>query len=87
MARKPKLVQNTALKLAIVASETRQRDIARSARIHETRLSHIVRGRLVATDRERKSLARVLRLPVEVLFVEPTPAPRKPAMSAPEATA
>lgn len=51
---------NTALKIAILTSGKPQNRIARDARINETTLSHIVRGRRDASPKERERLARVL---------------------------
>jgi transcriptional regulator with XRE-family HTH domain len=59
------------LKFAIVASKKTQRVIARAAEMDETLLSHIVRGRAVATQEERLRLARVLHQPVARLFPKP----------------
>ncbi len=59
---------NKALRHAIVDSEKRQGAIARSARIHHTRLSRIVRGHLEANEKERKALARVLGRSQDELF-------------------
>ncbi len=59
---------NKALRHAIVDSNKRQGAIGRSARIEQTRLSRIVSGQIVPTDRERKALARVLGRPQEDLF-------------------
>jgi hypothetical protein len=59
---------NKALRHAIVDSEKRQRAIARSTRIDETRLSRIITGQLTANDRERKALARILGRPQDELF-------------------
>lgn len=62
------LTPNLALKVAIVESGKNQRLIARKTRIPETRLSHIVRGRLEATAAERASLAKALERPAADLF-------------------
>lgn len=59
---------NFALKVAIVESDKHQREIARLTRIPETRLSHIVRGRMEATDKEREALARALHKSEDELF-------------------
>lgn len=59
---------NLALKTAILASGKLQKRIARAARIDETSLSHIVRGRRPATEIERKRLARVLEKTEADLF-------------------
>lgn len=62
------LTPNLALKVAIVQSGKNQRLIARKTRIPETRLSHIVRGRLEATPDERATLAKTLQRPEADLF-------------------
>jgi plasmid maintenance system antidote protein VapI len=59
---------NIALKMAIFESRKKQKRIAHLARIAETQLSHIVRGRRAATPNEQQRLATVLGKPVEVLF-------------------
>lgn len=61
---------NRALKMAIWDSGKPQIVVAEKAKIHETRLSKIVRGHIAPNDNERKALARVLRLPVDELFPE-----------------
>ena len=48
------------LKAAIQASGRKQKTIARLARIHVTKLSHIVAGRRLPSARERRNLAKVL---------------------------
>jgi hypothetical protein len=63
--------QRTPLHKAIYASGRRQYEIAQKAgNIREPRLSAIASGRLQATPEERKALARVLRVPIAVLFPE-----------------
>lgn len=64
---------NLALKTAILASGKLQKRIARAARIDETSLSHIVRGRRDATAHERKHLARVLGKSEDDLFPSVNP--------------
>lgn len=59
---------NTALKVAIVQSQLPQHEVARRARIRETRLSHIVRGRVEPTEEERERLAKLLRRSQDELF-------------------
>jgi transcriptional regulator with XRE-family HTH domain len=59
---------NLPLKNAIFASGKPQRYIARKANIYETRMSEIVRGRVVPTKEERKRIARALDAPVGQLF-------------------
>ena len=62
--------QQTALKLAIVASGRKQKRIAHLAHIAETDLSHIICGRRQATERQREKLAAVLETPEADLFPE-----------------
>ena len=62
-------VFNIALKLAIFESRKKQKRIAQLARIPETQLSHIVRGRRPPTPRERRRLAAVLGKPEADLFM------------------
>lgn len=57
-----------ALKFAVLASNRRQREVAAVAGIDEGRLSQIIRQRVIATQRERASLAAALNVPVEALF-------------------
>lgn len=59
---------NLALKTAILASGKKQGRVARDARLDETALSHIVRGRREATPVEQERLSRVLGRPVPELF-------------------
>ena len=59
---------NTRLKVAIVSSGRKQKRIAHLAHIDETQLSHIVRGRRLATPAQQQRLARVLGSAVERLF-------------------
>lgn len=60
--------KNKALAHAIVDSDMTQRQIARKARIDETRLSRIISGQTPATPREQKALARVLAKAPSALF-------------------
>lgn len=62
------LIPNIALKVAIVQSGKSQRVLARVARIPETRLSHIVRGRIEPTDKERERISKALQRPADELF-------------------
>lgn len=59
---------NVALKVAIVQSQKQQRAIARRARLSETRFSHIVRGRIEPTSKEKERIAKALSCPVTDLF-------------------
>jgi hypothetical protein len=65
---KRKVVVNVALKTAIFKSGRSQKTISVLARLGETRLSHMVRGRTIGTDKERARLSRVLNVPVTELF-------------------
>lgn len=59
------------LKIALLEAENRgQRasEIADLAKIHETRLSQIVRYRVTPTESEKLRLAGVLQKPVDELF-------------------
>ena len=60
---------NVRLKLAMFESRKKQKRIAKLARIAETQLSHIVRGRREATPQERARLAAVLGKPESDLFI------------------
>jgi transcriptional regulator with XRE-family HTH domain len=63
------LVQlNVALKMAVLESGKEQGEIAALARIHFTRLSQIVRGRVNPTESEQLRLAGVLQKSVDQLF-------------------
>jgi hypothetical protein len=57
------------LKIAILRSTQKtQRRVSLEARIPETRLSALVRGRAAPSSAERDALARVLGYPAEQLF-------------------
>ncbi len=63
------MVPNSALRSAIFESPLRtQRAVAMKARIHETRLSAIIRGREDASDKEKKRLATALDSTIAQLF-------------------
>jgi inorganic triphosphatase YgiF len=64
------MATNLALKVAIVQSGKPQIVIASEAGIHESRLSKIVRGHLLANDDEQKALAKALRRARHELFAE-----------------
>lgn len=65
---------NVPLRVAIAATGERQKDVARRARITPWRLSRIVWQDATATPAERARLSRILKKPVEELFVaEATP--------------
>ncbi len=65
-----KRVLNVALKTAIFGSGKKQKTVARLARINETKLSHIIRGRRPPSEIERANLAKVLGRPEAELFAE-----------------
>ncbi len=55
-------MRNAKLKALIFSMGESQRSIGLSAKIAESRLSHYINGRLELTRRERRSLARVLKI-------------------------
>jgi transcriptional regulator with XRE-family HTH domain len=59
---------NIPLKVAMLESGLEQGEIAKLARIHQTRLSQIVRGRAQPTRSEQLRLAGVLQRPVRDVF-------------------
>ena len=59
---------NMPLKLAILESRRSQIAIAKAARIHESKLSRIIRGHDEPTDAEKKAIARALRRKVDDVF-------------------
>jgi transcriptional regulator with XRE-family HTH domain len=59
------------LKIALIQSGKQQADIADLAKIHNTRLSQIVRGRVSPSESERLRLAGVLQRDVNDLFPSP----------------
>lgn len=61
---------NLALKFAIIESGTSQTVVAAKAEMHESKLSQIINGHRVASETERKRIAKVLRRPVQELFPE-----------------
>lgn len=63
-----KTTTNVALKVAIVQSGKRQRQISIVSRIPEQRLSGIVTGRVEPTDTEKAALARALKKSIDELF-------------------
>ncbi len=56
------------IRLTILESGRTQRDLSLDARIPETRVSAIVRGRVEPTVDEKRALSRVLGRPVDQLF-------------------
>lgn len=59
-----------ALKVAVIQSGKEQGEIAQLAKIHQTRLSQIVRRRVTPTESEKLRIAGVLQKPVEDLFAD-----------------
>ena len=51
------------LKLAILAAEIKQYELARLAQMTETRLSRLATGRAIPTDEERRRLSEALGVP------------------------
>jgi transcriptional regulator with XRE-family HTH domain len=60
--------RNLALKIAIVESGLSQVEVAKAAGIHPSKLSQFVNGHRVASDAERRILARVLKRKPTQLF-------------------
>ena len=65
----------TKVKAALQEKRLHQYELARQVGITETRLSRIVRGRIEATIEEKRKLAQLLELPMDVLFSGLAPAP------------
>jgi plasmid maintenance system antidote protein VapI len=61
-------MKNPILKLIILEKYRFQNDFAQELNIHEVRLSGIIHGRLAATSKEQKKIAKKLGAPVEELF-------------------
>jgi hypothetical protein len=61
---------NIALKVALVHAGSTSRRVAQKARIHETRFSGIVNGRIVPNLAEQRRIARALKTTVDHLFSE-----------------
>jgi hypothetical protein len=59
---------NTKLKLALLQAGRPEWRVAIEAKLSPTKLSRIVSGQRLASDEERKAIARVLGLLVEELF-------------------
>jgi transcriptional regulator with XRE-family HTH domain len=62
---------NTALKVAIIDSGKTQRQVARRARIDETRFSRIITGQVAPFPIERERLAKILKKTELELFPAP----------------
>jgi plasmid maintenance system antidote protein VapI len=62
------MAANPNLKAAIAIRGTTQRQISITTEIPETRLSHIIKGRLAPTSDERVKLSRALRYSPRLLF-------------------
>lgn len=58
------------LKIALLEAGTDQRAVADLARIHETRLSQIIRNKVTPTESEKLRIAGVLQRSVSDLFPE-----------------
>jgi plasmid maintenance system antidote protein VapI len=58
------------LKGIIFESGKNQRQISRETKIPETKLSAFINGRMDLTPKEKKSLARVLKVSEAILFDE-----------------
>lgn len=61
---------NLALKIAIIESRKTQRSVSVLTGIPEVRLSGLVRGKLLASPKERDTLSRVLQRQSSTLFPE-----------------
>jgi|YelNatPaOPRAMG01_1025707.scaffolds.fasta_scaffold614191_1 transcriptional regulator with XRE-family HTH domain len=59
---------NRMLKLKILERFKYQADFAQLVKLREERLSRIVNGRVVPTDRERQRIAEALGIPESELF-------------------
>lgn len=59
---------NRALKVAIVASGRKQKDVAKRAGMDQWRLSRIISEDVAAKPAERARIARVLRTRIDQLF-------------------
>jgi len=55
-------MRNAKLKALIFSLGKNQRSVGVAAKIPESRLSHFINGRLELTQKERKSLAKVLKI-------------------------
>ncbi len=60
--------RNVALKIAILETGRTQRATARRLRMCETRLSKLIAGQGIATERERRRLSQVTGKPESELF-------------------
>jgi transcriptional regulator with XRE-family HTH domain len=61
---------NVALKVALIATGKKQKQIAKRVKISEPRLSTIVRGHDDPTEAERARLSEFLGKPISELFPE-----------------
>lgn len=64
------MTYNIALKAALIERGLRQIDVSAKAGIDNAKFSHIIRGRMVPTQDEKRRIAKVLRLPMYRLFPE-----------------
>ena len=62
--------RNVALKIAILETGRTQRATARRLRMDETRLSKLIAGQGIPTERERRQLSKATGKPEDVLFAE-----------------
>lgn len=62
------MAKHKPLVIAILDRDITQIEIAKKARMHESRLSRIINGHDVPTPDEKKALARILRRTVDQLF-------------------
>lgn len=62
---------NYKLKVALHKEGLTQHAAARAIGVTETRLSRIVTGRISPTPEEKKALARLLKMPAQLLFQDP----------------
>lgn len=64
------MTRNKAIRIAIIERDKPHSEVAALAKIHPTRLSQIISGRVTATESERLRIAGVLQKPVSDLFPE-----------------
>ena len=62
------MTTNKAIRIAIIERDLLHEKVAKLAKIHPTRLSQIIRGRVTATESERLRIAGVLHKSVSDLF-------------------
>ena len=54
--------------IELKANSLSQRWLAEKARIHESQVSQIINGKLLPSDRQRKAIAKALRMQADELF-------------------